>query len=91
MLNRALVEGVGYSEAAGDTANGGGRALIMEVRKMVTHISKSAPMKAVFEEAQLALYGKALATFLRCEVGLETGGLDKQEGLHGYRHLGTVM
>ena len=32
----------------------------MEVGKLITHISKSAPMKAVFDEAQLALYGKAL-------------------------------
>jgi hypothetical protein len=60
MLNRAIVEGVGYSEAKEDTANAGGRKLLMEVRKMITHISKSAPMKAVFDESQIELFGKSL-------------------------------
>jgi len=32
----------------------------MQVRKVLTHISKSDPMKAVFNEAQVALYGKSL-------------------------------
>ncbi|GAB5036686.1 Hypothetical protein NocV09_04600020 [Nannochloropsis oceanica] len=62
MFSRAIVEGVEYSEAREDTANENGRKLLMEVRKMITHISKRgrALMKAVFDESQTELFGKSL-------------------------------
>lgn len=53
LFNRALVEGMGCPEAGGGADNDTGRALIMLVRRVITHISKSTVTKAVFDEAQI--------------------------------------
>ena len=59
-LNHAIVHGIGYTENTRESANEGGRALVMQVRKLITHMTKSVPMQAVFGEAQMALFGKSL-------------------------------
>lgn len=60
LINRALVESLGFSEQVGEGSNESARGVIMEVRKVITHISKSAPMKAVFQEEQMVEFGKSL-------------------------------
>jgi hypothetical protein len=65
LLNRALVDAVGWTEGGREGGReGGARGLLMEVRKVIKHISKSTTMKVLFDETHLEMYGKSLKLVL---------------------------